>query len=178
MSSRLQPAIAAIARATAPVSSRSRQSRIASARMHHHRVGELARVVVKDAVALEIHGCDGERHREEKLEFAERGATHRPAEPGHAWLAHARLAREVADRHASRGVVVGGDRSGDPTVGGRQIALDPLDARNDVDRRGAYAHSVDLAALLREGRSMVRTAVHPLNRPSHRRGQRSAQQCN
>ena len=41
-------------------------------RAHHHRLRELARVVVEDAVALEIDGRDGQRRREANLEFAER----------------------------------------------------------------------------------------------------------
>ena len=37
---------------------------------HHHRVGELAGIVVEDALGLQIGGRDGERRRQADLEFA------------------------------------------------------------------------------------------------------------
>ena len=133
MSSRVHAAIAAIARADGrgvePLETIA--DRVGGA--DHHDLRELPDVVVEDAVGPEIHGRDGQGRREANLELAEGGAADRAAEPGDARLTDARAIRQIADRHARGRLVVDGDRLGYAALGGRQVALDPLDARNKVD---------------------------------------------
>jgi hypothetical protein len=49
------------------------------------------------------------------------------------WLTPAQL-RQIADRHARRGVIVDGYRGRHAALGRGQVPLDSLDTRHEVDR--------------------------------------------